>query len=110
MRRPSALRAAWPGFVLVLVNAPIAGWFAVWGLDGVNHCDDPSLGPAQDCGLGFAVLIPLAWVFTFLVVAGTFGLGFVRLPRWAAWGLCLVAIALVWAANVGAMSAYEPRR
>lgn len=108
--RRIAFRTAPLGFALALVSAPVAGWFAVWGLDAVNHCDDPTLGPGEDCGLGFAALIPLAWLFTVVVAATVIGLGFVRLPRWAAWTVGPVAALLIWGANLAAMSAYQPRR
>lgn len=109
---PAGERTGWRtapiGFGLVLLSAPVAGWFAVWGLDHVNHCDAVR-PPEEDCGLGFAVLIPLAWAFGAVVALGTAALGFVRLPRWSAWSLCAVALVLIWGANLGAMQAYRPR-
>lgn len=107
--RPIAWRAVPIVLVLALVNAPIAGWFAVWGIDHVNHCDDPALTAEQSCGLGFAVLIPIGWAVTAAIALGVVGLGFLRLPRWAVWSLGLVAIAAMWATNLATLSAYRPR-
>ena len=94
-------------FVLALVNAPVAGWFAIWGLDNVNHCND--LPPGQDCGLGFAYGIPLGWVVTAVLAGFVLGLGFVRSPRWVPWLGCTLAVAAMWAVNVWTLSLYQAR-
>lgn len=94
-------------FVLALVNAPVAGWFAIWGIDNVNHCNDLPAG--QTCGLGFAVGIPLGWVATALLAGAVFGLGFVRSPKWVPWLGCASAVAAMWSVNVWALSLYQAR-
>lgn len=108
-RRSIGWRSAPAAFVLALVNAPVAGWFAIWGLENVNHCNDPPLSPAEDCGLGFAVLIPLGWLATAGMAVGVIGLGFLRLPRWASWSMCALAVAVMWATNFSTLSVYQPR-
>ncbi len=105
--RRNGWRTAPAAFALALVSGPVAGWFAIWGLDNVNHCDDA--WPERDCGLGFAVLIPLAWLVTLVLAAIVFGLGFARLRRGVAWTICLVAVAAMWAVNLGALASYRPR-
>jgi hypothetical protein len=96
-------------FVLLAVSMPLACWFSIWGLDGVNHCNDPSLTSEQYCELGFAVLLPLAWLFSVGVGLAAGVLALLRVPRWVAWLVCAVAIAAMWGANVAALSAYRPR-
>ncbi|QXC62599.1 hypothetical protein KSP35_07330 [Aquihabitans sp. G128] len=107
---PRAWRRAPVAFVLLVASVPLACWFSTWGIDGVNHCDDPSLTPEQSCGLGFAVLLPVAWLFSVGVGLGAGALAVLRVPRWVAWSVCLAAIAAMWGANLAALSAYQPRR
>lgn len=80
---------------LAILSVPLAAWFTIWGLDNVNHCDDPSL-PKTACGLGFAIDIPVSWLVMAALAGAAGGLGAVRLPRWAAWAIGLGATAAIW--------------
>lgn len=102
---PSGARLAPICLALTVASIPVAAGFSLWGLDGVNHCDRPS----ADCGLGFAVLIPLAWLFSLLVLAGVIVVALRTVNRATARATFLSAAALIWLVDVAAMSAYRPR-
>jgi hypothetical protein len=113
LRRPRAGRTAPVALVVMLLSLPLAGAVGLWGLDGILHCDEAFAKMQaglieKDCGLGFAVLIPLGWLAGAAVACVALGLALVRLPRAAARAIFLGAAAVIWLIDLGAMFAYSP--
>jgi hypothetical protein len=97
----------------MLLSLPVAGAVGLWGLDGILHCDEAFAKKQaglieHDCGLGFAVLIPLGWLAGAAVACVALGLAFVRLRPSAARLVFVGAAAAIWLIDLGAMYAYRP--
>lgn len=102
---------AWRGapipLALAILSVLGAVWLSIWGLDNINHCDDLT-GDRSACGLGFAIDIPIAWLAMVAVGGAVLGLGFVRLPRWAAWAIGLLGAAAIWGFAGFVLSLHRP--